>query len=90
MSEGRIGDDFSDDIREIALELFGRDDRSAQRRVHYLVSEIPEKQRLKGLFKLGSKVAMVRSVLRADLERRARGELPEYDLPAREAAPAVQ
>jgi hypothetical protein len=68
---GRIADDFSDDIKEIARELYNTDDRAAQRRIHYLLSESKDPPR--GLFKLGSKVCMVRSVLRADLERRARG-----------------
>jgi hypothetical protein len=75
MFEDRIGADFSDDINEIAFEMYGRADRKAIRRVHYLVSETPEPERLKGLFKLGSKVCMMRTVLRAELERRARGEL---------------
>lgn len=78
VSADRICDDFSDDLKEIATELFNSSDRSAQRKVHYWVSELPEEQRPRGLFKLGSRVCMMRSILRADLERRARGEpLPE-------------
>lgn len=76
MSEERIADDFVTDIRAIARELFGRDDRSATRRVHYLCNELPAEQRLKGLFRVGSKICMLRSVVRSELQRRARGELP--------------
>lgn len=76
MATERIADDFVDDIKLIAIELFGSDDRSAQRRVHYLCNELPPEQRLRGLFRVGSKICMLKSVLRSDLERRARGELP--------------
>jgi hypothetical protein len=76
MSEERISDDLVTDIRVIARELFGRDDRSATRRVHYLCNELPAEQRLRGLFRVGSRICMLKSVVRAELERRARGEMP--------------
>lgn len=74
MSAGRISADFSDDLKEIAFELFNSRDRAAQRKVHYWVNELPEEERPRGLFKVGSKCCMWRSILRADLQRRARGE----------------
>jgi hypothetical protein len=86
VSAERISADFSDDLKEIAIELFNSDDRAAQRRVHYWVNELPQEQRLKGLFRIGSKICMVRSILRADIERRARGE--PLDLPPSESKSA--
>lgn len=90
MSEERISDDLVTDIRTIARELFGRDDRSATRRVHYLCNELPAEQRLKGLFRVGSKICMLKSVLRSELERRARGEAlaGETEPPSTLARPA--
>lgn len=73
MSEERIANDFSDEIGEISVEIFGRDDRKARRRVHYLCCEVRPEHRLRGLFKVGHKICMLKSVLRADLRRRAEG-----------------
>lgn len=81
MSADRISVDFSDDLKEIAFELFNSDDRAAQRKVHYWVNELPAEQRLQGLFRVGSKICMWRSILRADLQRRARGEPLELPTP---------
>jgi len=101
VSANRISVDFSDDIKEIALEIYNRDDRAAQRKVQYIVNELPVEQRLKGLFRLGSKICMMRSIVRADLRSRALGvplvlEPPTIDLlaeppplPPRESKPAA-
>jgi hypothetical protein len=66
-----IAADFSDDIAVIAEEVYGSDSRKHRRRIYYLLSEVPAEDRPAGLFKIGGKACMMRSVLRADLERRA-------------------
>jgi hypothetical protein len=71
MTTEPIADDFLDDLGAIARELFGADTKQTRRKVRYQANEAPREQRLKGIFKLGSKTCCLRSVLRADLARRA-------------------
>src|SRR5215472_5941114 len=67
-----IADDFSTDIREIVIELFRTDSKRNRRKVYYLISEAPADQRMPGLFKLGGRVCLVRSVFRQGLIDRAK------------------
>jgi hypothetical protein len=72
MSESsRIADDLRVGIGAVTIELFGENTKQNQRKV-YRQFELPEDQRLKGIFKISERrVACVPSIVRADLARRA-------------------
>jgi hypothetical protein len=72
----RVADDFEDGIGPVTIELFKVDNRQNRRKV-YRQFEMPEDQRIKGLFKISPRrVACVPSVVRADLARRAGSSNP--------------
>ena len=72
MSEARrVADDFRDGIGPVTLEIYGEDTPENRRKV-YRQFELPEGQRLKGIFKISERrVACVPSLVRADLVRRS-------------------
>lgn len=71
MAKQRVSDDYEEGISPVTIELYGKDTPPNRRRV-YRQFELPEDQRIKGLFKVSPRrVACVPSIVRADLARRA-------------------
>ena len=76
-----ISDDFKAGISLVTIEIFRVDNPRNRRRV-YRQLELPEDQRIRGIFKISERdVACVPSVVRADLLRRA-GVVPPAEVTA--------
>lgn len=66
-----IADDLIIGIGNVTRELYGIDTEQNRRRVYRQRSEVKREQRLRGLITYGGQVALIRSIARADLQRRA-------------------
>lgn len=67
----RIADDLITGIGPVTAEVYGEDTPEKRRRVYRQMYEVDPDERLKGIFRVGGKISCLRSVLRADLQRRA-------------------
>jgi hypothetical protein len=63
--------DMLPDVGDIALFIFGVDDKPARRKVYHLVSEVDPKKRLP-VFRLGERIKARRSTLRKWIEDQER------------------
>ena len=79
--EDRIADDYRRGIAAVTIELFGSDTKVNRRKVYREFEKKPE-YRLRGVFKTGEReVSCVRSIVKADLLRRALGTNPAAQPP---------
>jgi hypothetical protein len=68
---GRVADDFKVGIGPTTIEVLGKDTPQNRRWIYRQTSEVPEDQRLKGLFKFNGQIACVPSIVQADIRQRA-------------------